>query len=244
MALGPAGGSGQPVSDQQRFHAFADFLCARSDACVQAALSLSSALPRVRDLASLGSVHGKRSDADQRRTLSTVSLSISRHPAAAARDDRVTTPGWRFRCRSPPPESFLYLRRHVAAPAAAFGAIVFAVAGPTVSTTNFPNLSWSVVCVPFVFWSLDRLAERGRAADAALVAVIVSAQALAGEPVTLAATLVVAAAYVAWPLGASAQLAAAGHVRGRPVAGSDARRHPVPAAGERGACLGPRHDGA
>jgi Bacterial membrane protein YfhO len=97
--------------------------------------------------------------------------------------------------------AYLYLRRHVAAPAAAFGAIVFAVAGPTVSTTNFPNLSWSVACVPFVLWALDRLAERGRAADGALVAVIVSAQALAGEPVTLAATLLVAAAYVAWPLG-------------------------------------------
>lgn len=96
--------------------------------------------------------------------------------------------------------AFLYLRRQVAAPAAALGAIAFAVAGPTVSTTNFPNLSWSVACVPFVFWAVDRLAARRRAADAALLAIIIAAQALAGEPVTLAATLAIAAAYVAWPL--------------------------------------------
>jgi len=96
--------------------------------------------------------------------------------------------------------AYLYLRRHVARPAAAFGAVAFAVAGPTVSTTNFPNLSWSVACVPLVFWALDRLAERRRAVDAALIAVTISAQALAGEPVTLAATVAIAAAYVAWPL--------------------------------------------
>jgi hypothetical protein len=97
--------------------------------------------------------------------------------------------------------AYLYLTRHVTRPAAALGAIAFAVAGPTVSTTNFPNLSWTVACVPFVFWTLDRLAERRRAIDAAGVAIIVSAQALAGEPVTLGATLAIAAAYVAWPLG-------------------------------------------
>ena len=96
--------------------------------------------------------------------------------------------------------AFLYLARHVSRPAATLGAIAFAVAGPTVSTTNFPNLSWSVACVPLVFWALDRLAERRRAIDVALVAVIIAAQALAGEPVTLAATLAIAAAYVAWPL--------------------------------------------
>jgi hypothetical protein len=96
---------------------------------------------------------------------------------------------------------YLYLRRHVGRPAASLGAIAFAVAGPTVSTTNFPNLSWSVACVPFVFWAIDRLAERRRAADAVVVAAVVSTQALAGEPVTLAATLAIAAAYVVWPLG-------------------------------------------
>jgi hypothetical protein len=96
--------------------------------------------------------------------------------------------------------AYLYLRRYVGRPAAALGAIAFAVAGPTVSTTNFPNLSWSVVCVPYVFAALDRLASTRRASSAALVAVILAAQALAGEPVTLAATLAIAALYVLWPL--------------------------------------------
>src|SRR5436190_4610603 len=38
---------------------------------------------------------------------------------------------------------YLFVRRQMSAPAAAFGAVAFAVAGPIVSTTNFPNLSWS-----------------------------------------------------------------------------------------------------
>ena len=42
---------------------------------------------------------------------------------------------------------YLFLRRHVSPPASAFGAITFAVSGPIVSTTNFPNLSWSVAAV-------------------------------------------------------------------------------------------------
>jgi hypothetical protein len=97
--------------------------------------------------------------------------------------------------------AYLYLRRYVGRPAASFGAIAFAVAGPTVSTTNFPNLSWCVTCVPYVFVALDRVAERRRASSVALLAVILSAQALAGEPVTLAATLAIAGLYVLWPLG-------------------------------------------
>ena len=90
---------------------------------------------------------------------------------------------------------YMFLRRHVSAPAAAFGAIAFAVAGPIVSTTNFPNLSWSVAAVPYVFWALERVFERRSAAATALLAVIVSCQALAGEPVTLAATMAIAAGY-------------------------------------------------
>jgi hypothetical protein len=92
--------------------------------------------------------------------------------------------------------TYLYLRRHVSPPAAAFGAITCAAAGPMVSTTNFPNLSWSVATVPFVFWSLERVKARPCAAEGALLATLVACQALAGEPVTLAATLVIAAAHV------------------------------------------------
>ncbi|HWT44493.1 MAG TPA: YfhO family protein [Vicinamibacterales bacterium] len=96
--------------------------------------------------------------------------------------------------------AYLYLRRYVGRPAAALGAIAFAVAGPTVSTTNFPNLSWSVACVPYVFAAIDRVADKRRAPAVAVLAVVLSAQALAGEPVTLGATLAIAALYVLWPL--------------------------------------------
>jgi Bacterial membrane protein YfhO len=90
---------------------------------------------------------------------------------------------------------YLYLRRQVSAPAAAFGGIVFAVGGPIISTPNFPNFSWSIATAPYVLWALDRVFERRTPGAATLLAVIVSCQALAGEPVSLAATLLVAAAY-------------------------------------------------
>ena len=90
---------------------------------------------------------------------------------------------------------YLYLRRQLSAPASAFGGIVFAVGGPIVSTTNFPNFSWSIATAPYVLWAVDRVYERKTPGAATLLAVIVSCQALAGEPVSLAATLVIAGAY-------------------------------------------------
>jgi hypothetical protein len=90
---------------------------------------------------------------------------------------------------------YLFLRRHVAPPAAAFGAIAFAVSGPIVSTTNFPNLSWSVAAVPYVFWGLERVFQHRSAPAMALLGAIVACQALAGEPVTLVTTLAIASAY-------------------------------------------------
>jgi membrane protein YfhO len=90
---------------------------------------------------------------------------------------------------------YRFLRRQTAPPASAFGAIAFALAGPIVSTTNFPNLSWSMATAPYVFWGLDRVYDRKTPEAAALLAVIVACQALAGEPVSLAATLIIAAAY-------------------------------------------------
>jgi hypothetical protein len=91
--------------------------------------------------------------------------------------------------------AYLFLRRQVSPAAAAFGAVAFAASGPIVSTTNFPNMSWSVAMVPFVFWALDRVRAKPVAAEGALLAAIVACQALAGEPVTLAATLALAALY-------------------------------------------------
>ncbi len=94
---------------------------------------------------------------------------------------------------------YLFLRRHTAPVVSAFGAIAFAVSGPVVSTTNFPNMSWSVAAIPYVFWTMERLFERRTPASSALLAVAVSTQALAGEPVTFATTLAIAAAYATLP---------------------------------------------
>lgn len=94
---------------------------------------------------------------------------------------------------------YLFLRRHVRPPAAALGAFAFAVSGPTVSSTNFPNMSWSIGTVPYVFWALERLFERRTAGAAAVLALAIACQALAGEPVTLVATLAIAFAYATLP---------------------------------------------
>ena len=93
---------------------------------------------------------------------------------------------------------YLFLRRRLEARAAALGAFAFAVSGPIISTTNFPNMSWSVVLVPFVFWALDRLIAQRSPRALALLAFILACQALAGEPVSLAGTVVIAGAYVAF----------------------------------------------
>jgi len=90
---------------------------------------------------------------------------------------------------------YLFLRRRLSPLPSAFGGVAFAVSGPIVSTANFPNLSWSIATVPYVFWALDRAFERKTAAAATLLAVVVACQALAGEPVSLVATIALAAAW-------------------------------------------------
>ena len=114
---------------------------------------------------------------------------------------------------------YLFLRRHLGQAASAFGAIAYAVSGPIVSTTNFPNLSWSVAAVPYVFWALDRVFERRSPASVGVLALVVSCQALAGEPVTLVTTLAIAAAYAVvtrrrWRDLRGVSLVAAGMVAG------------------------------
>jgi hypothetical protein len=94
---------------------------------------------------------------------------------------------------------YLFLRRRLDARASAFGAVAFAVSGPIVSTTNFPNMSWSVVAAPYVFWAMERLFAERSARAVTLLAATIACQALAGEPVSLAATLAIAAGYAALP---------------------------------------------
>jgi hypothetical protein len=90
---------------------------------------------------------------------------------------------------------FVFLRRRFAGgdaaddAAAAFGASVFALSGPIVSMLNLPNMAWSIAFMP---WVLAAAEGGGRRPEAA-IAVAFGLQALCGEPVTWAATGLLAA---------------------------------------------------
>ncbi len=91
---------------------------------------------------------------------------------------------------------WLFLRRYGSGASAALGAIVFAASGPVASTGNFPNLSWSVAWIPWIFWAVDRDHDSPSVAHFALVAVAIALQVLSGEPVTLVGTTALLVAYV------------------------------------------------
>lgn len=91
--------------------------------------------------------------------------------------------------------AFLFFARRFSPAAASLGAAAFAVCGPVISTGNFPNLSWSIACLPWILWSVDALVSSPSPARLAAVAALVAAQAFAGEPVTLFTTLVLALGY-------------------------------------------------
>lgn len=94
--------------------------------------------------------------------------------------------------------TFAFLRRRgLPPPAAALGAAVFTLSGPTVSMLNLPNLSWSVAWMPWVLWSCE--ARRAGDPRPVSIAATFALQALCGEPVTWAATGVLAAAGILRP---------------------------------------------
>ncbi len=84
--------------------------------------------------------------------------------------------------------AYLFFRRHASAAGAALGGIIFATSGPILSAGNFPNLSWSIMFVPWLLWALDVFAMRRTPGRAALLATLFASQICAGEPVTMAAT--------------------------------------------------------
>jgi prepilin-type N-terminal cleavage/methylation domain-containing protein len=90
---------------------------------------------------------------------------------------------------------FCFLRRCREDAAAALGAIAFALSGVAVSMLNTPNLAWSVAATPWVLWGTERLVDSPSMRRLAALATIVALQALAGEPVTCAATCLVAIAF-------------------------------------------------
>ena len=91
--------------------------------------------------------------------------------------------------------AFAFLSRRFSAPASAVGAIAFGLCGPIVSTGNFPNLSWSVAGLPWVLWAADAVVSEASPRRMAMLAIAVASQALAGEPLTQFATLLLALGY-------------------------------------------------
>jgi hypothetical protein len=91
--------------------------------------------------------------------------------------------------------TWLFLSRRFSAVASALAAVAFALCGPVYSTTNFPNMSWAVAAIPWTLWAADRLVSAPSARRLAVLAVMVAAQALAGEAVTMIATLGLTVAY-------------------------------------------------
>jgi hypothetical protein len=97
--------------------------------------------------------------------------------------------------------TWLFLRRHASPLAATAGALAFALSGPVLSTSNFPNLSWSIAWLPWILWAVDRDLEHASRRRFACVAAFVALQIVSGEPVTMTATVALAAAYAAVSVG-------------------------------------------
>jgi prepilin-type N-terminal cleavage/methylation domain-containing protein len=93
---------------------------------------------------------------------------------------------------------YAFLRLTNSQAAAAVGAITFGLSGPIVSMLNAPNLAWSVAIMPYVMLATARVIGAPSARTLATLATIAALQALCGEPVTLAATAVMAVAFAGW----------------------------------------------
>ncbi len=91
--------------------------------------------------------------------------------------------------------AWLFLAKRFSGPASTLGALAFALGGPIVSTGNFPNMSWSVAAMPWVLWSVDRVAASFSTRRVAVLALATAFQALAGEPVTFTATSALAVSF-------------------------------------------------
>jgi len=94
--------------------------------------------------------------------------------------------------------TYRFLRRHVTPQAAFLGTIAFCASGPMLSAAATPNLSWSCACVPWILHGIDRLARGLTARRVAVLSACFGVMLLAGEPLTFAAAIVLAAAYAGW----------------------------------------------
>jgi hypothetical protein len=92
--------------------------------------------------------------------------------------------------------TFLFLRRlSVSRPAALAGGLIFASSGFLVAWLGFPQTRVAAF-IPVLFWTVERVIQRRRVADAALVAVPIAALLLGGFPAVTGYALLTAVAYV------------------------------------------------
>lgn len=90
---------------------------------------------------------------------------------------------------------FLFARRiGLGRPAALVGGLVFASSAFMIAWTNWPQTRTAAV-VGFVFWAVERLVQRGRAVDGALLAVAVAAMLVGGFPAVTGYVLFFAGLY-------------------------------------------------
>jgi type IV pilus assembly protein PilA len=99
--------------------------------------------------------------------------------------------------------TYAFLRQTNSEAASGVGAIAFGLSGPIVSMLNTPNLAWSVAVLPYVMLATGRVAAAPSPRRMSVLAVTVALQALCGEPVTLAATGVMAIAFTLWQVAGS-----------------------------------------
>ncbi len=91
---------------------------------------------------------------------------------------------------------FLFGRRvGLGRPAALVGGLVFATSAFLIAWTGWPQTRTAAV-IGFVFWAVERLVQRGRALDAALLAVAVAAMLFGGFPAVTGYALFFAAIYL------------------------------------------------
>lgn len=91
--------------------------------------------------------------------------------------------------------TYLFLRRlNVSRPASMLSGLVFGTSGFMVMWSNWPQTRVAAL-IPPLFWATERLAQRLRPADAALLAVIVASLIFGGFPAVTAWALELAAAY-------------------------------------------------
>lgn len=91
--------------------------------------------------------------------------------------------------------SYLFLRRlDLMRASALLGGLVFAFSGFMIAWTNWPHTRVAA-CIPALFWAVERLVQRRRLGDVALIAGVVAAMVLGGFPAVMFLGLVSAGVY-------------------------------------------------